>query len=104
MNNLKFDKFKVDQIIEKYFSKKNLNSLSSYSERVAIGELISSEIIFELLKTQYDCIILKASDCIFTQKWKDEYNCACFHSASLPPNWRTNFIKKTYGSRIEDFG
>tara|TARA_B100001287_G_scaffold22807_1_gene16667 strand:- start:1928 stop:2758 length:831 start_codon:yes stop_codon:yes gene_type:complete len=94
MNNLKFDKFKVDQIIEKYFSKKNLNSLSSYSERVAVGELISSEIIFELLKIQHDCIILKASDCIFTEKWKDEYNYASFHSASLPLNWQSNFIKK----------
>jgi len=94
MNNLKFDKSKIDKIIEKYFSKKNLNSLSSYSERVSIGELISSEIIFELLKIQHDCIILKAYDCIFTEKWKDEYNCAPFHSASLPLNWRSNFTKK----------
>lgn len=94
MNYLKFDKFKVDQIIEKYFSEKNLNSLSSYSERVAIGELISSEIIFELLKIQHDCIILKASDCIFTKKCQNEYNYAYFHSATLPQNWRTNFIKK----------
>ena len=82
----------LPKILKFYESFPCLIVLSAFGKSTNLLEISK----FESLIKFYTSImnILKAYDCIFTEKWKDEYNCAPFHSASLPLNWRSNFTKK----------